>query len=266
MVKLELISKDKQQVVFSLAGVNAAVVNTLRRLVLESVPTMAIDKVEFSKNSSVLYDEIIAHRLGLVVLRTDLKSYNLLRECKCNGEGCARCQVSLSLKAKGPCSVYAEELVCKDPKIKPVFPKTIIAKLLKGQELEFVATAQLGVGADHAKWDPGLVYFKNKPLIEIDAKKNSNPEACAQSCPVSVFDVKNGQLVVNKENYLRCHLCMACVDVAGNGSVKVEKDLSEFIVSIESWGALSPVEIVETAVESFQKVLKEFDEKLLAGA
>lgn len=265
MVKLEVLSKDKQQVVFSLSETNAVLVNTLRRLILEVVPSMAIESVEFSKNSSVLYDEIIAHRLGLVVLKTDLKSYNLLKDCKCKGEGCARCQVSLTLKSKGPCTVYAEELESKDPKIKPVHPKTIIAKLQKGQELEFIATARLGVGIEHAKWNPALVYYKHKPLIDIDTKKNTNAEACAQSCPVKVFDVKNDQLVINKENHLKCHHCMACVDVAANNSVKVEKNPSEFVVYLESWGSLSPAEMVETAAESFQNVLKEFEEKLQVG-
>ncbi len=63
----------------------------------EEVPTMAIEDVEFRKNNSILYDEIIAHRLGLVPLKTDLKSYNLPEKCKCKGEGCARFQLTVPI-------------------------------------------------------------------------------------------------------------------------------------------------------------------------
>jgi len=107
---------------------------------------MAIEDVEVRKNSSSLYDEMIAHRLGLIPLTTDLKSYNLPSECKCEGKGCARCQLVLTLSAKGPGIVYSSSLKSKDPKVKPVFDNFPIVKLLKGQEIELEATATLGTG------------------------------------------------------------------------------------------------------------------------
>ena len=262
MAQLEVLSKDKNRVEFLLSDANAAIANTLRRLIIEHVPTLAIEDVEFLKNNSALYDEIIAHRLGLIVLKTDLETYNLKEECKCKGEGCARCQVILSLKAKGPCVVCASEIESKDPKVKPVYPKTPIVKLLKGQELEFIATAKLGFGSEHVKWSCGLAWYKHKPVIEINEKKNTNPDACAQSCPVKVYDVKDNKLVINKQNLLKCHLCMACVDVAANSSIQVEKSPTDFIFYIEPWGQLSVQEIIQTAVQSFQNMLKTFEEKL----
>ena len=262
MAVVELVSKDKNKVEFLLKDANAAMANTLRRLIAENVPVMAIDDVEFSKNSSVLYDEIIAHRLGLLVLRTDLESYNLKSECKCKGEGCARCQTTLTLSAKGPCTVYGSDFQCKDPKVRPVHGKTPIVKLLKGQELELIATARLGFGSEHVKWSPGLAWYKHKPLIDINEKKNTNPEACAQSCPVDVFEVKDGKLAVNKKNHLRCHLCMACVDVAANNSVSVAKSPDEFVFYLEPWGQLDAGEIIDVAVKAFQDMLKDFEENL----
>ncbi len=262
MAAIDVITKEKHRVEFELNDANTAIANTLRRLIIENVPVLAVDEVEFTKNSSVLYDEIIAHRIGLLALKTDLDSYNIKSECKCKGEGCARCQVTLSMSAKGPCTVYAGEMECKDPKIKPVHPKTPIVKLLKGQELEFVATARLGFGSEHVKWSPGLAWYKHKPVITINEKKNTNPEACAQSCPVEVYEVKDGKLAISKKNYLKCHLCMACVDVAANDSISVEKNPAEFIFYLEPWGQLSAQEIIRTAVQSFQTMLKTFEEKL----
>ena len=131
---------------------------------------------------------MIAHRLGLLSLTTDLKSYNLTKKCKCKGEGCARCQLKLTLKAKGPATVYASEIKSKDAAVKPVFPKTPIVKLLKGQDLELEATAVLGTGKEHMKWSPGLVYYKYKPSIEIGNVKS--PEAVVEACPVNIFELK----------------------------------------------------------------------------
>lgn len=264
MTELQLLEKDKKsgKVVFMLKNSNAAFVNSLRRFMTESVPTIAIEDVEFTKNSSVLYEEIVAHRLGLVPLETDLQTYNLPSVCKCKGEGCARCSVKITLSAKGPCTVYAEDLKIKDPKVKPAQPKMPIVKLLKGQELEFEATAILGQGKQHTKWSPCIAWYKHKPIIEIDEKKCTNAEAVANSCPVSVYNEKDGKLTINKDNQLNCHLCNACVETAENNSVKVTKSEEEFVFYVEPWGQLTPSEILSSATDQFRALLKELDEKV----
>ena len=100
-MEIRVLSNDKEKgkLSFIIKDTTPAFVNTLRRIMVEEVPTMAIEDVEFRKNNSILYDEMIAHRLGLISLKTDLKSYNLPENCKCKGEGCARCQLKLTLKA-----------------------------------------------------------------------------------------------------------------------------------------------------------------------
>jgi len=265
MTDIELISKDKQtgRVQFLLKNTSAAFVNSLRRFMSENVPTLAIEDVEFTKNGSALYEEMISHRLGLITLETDLETYNLPAKCKCNGEGCARCTVKLTLSVKGPCTVTADDLKIKDPKIKPVFPKTPIVKLLKGQELEFEATAVLGQGKQHMKWSPCLSWYKHKGLIDIDEKKCTNADAVAHSCPVAVFDVKDNKLTINKDNYLKCTLCNACVDLAENNSVKVTPSQTEFVFYLEPWGQLKPHEILSSATDQFRELLTELDDKLL---
>ena len=91
-MEVRVLENDKEQgkLSFILKDSNHVFANTLRRLMIDDVPTMAIEDIEFSKNNSILYDEIIAHRLGLVPLKTDLKSYNLPNQCKCEGKGCNR--------------------------------------------------------------------------------------------------------------------------------------------------------------------------------
>lgn len=135
-------------------------VNTLRRLVMNETPIMAIESVEITKNDSILYDEIIAHRLGLLPLQTDLGGYVLATSEEMEKQDfLAQSSCKLTLKAKGPGIVYAKDLKSKDPKVVPVYPETPIVKLHDDQELEMEATAVLGKGKEHVKWSAGHAYF-----------------------------------------------------------------------------------------------------------
>jgi DNA-directed RNA polymerase subunit D len=200
-IKIVEYQEKKNRLIFSVKGVDTAYANTLRRIMGFEVPVMSIDDVEFRKNTSILYDEMFAHRLGLVPLSTDLKSYNMMSECKCKGAGCASCTVKLTLKAQGPGTVYASDIKSKDPEIKPMHGKMPLVKLLEGQEVELEATAILGQGRDHSKFCPGLVFYK-MPNVDGD----------------------------------------------------------EYIFTVESWGQLTPKEIVIKAIDIYNKELEEFAE------
>jgi DNA-directed RNA polymerase subunit D len=263
-MEIKMLDKDKKsgRVSFMLLKSNPSFANALRRNMMDSVPTMAVEDVEFRKNNSILYDEIIAHRLGLLPLTTDLKSYTITSKCKCKGEGCARCTVKMTLASKSAGYVYASEIKSKDSKIKPVHPKTPIVKLLKGQEIEAEMTARLDTGREHSKWAPCLAYYKYKPVIDIDSAKCTNAEEVAESCPVDVYNVKNGKLAINNDNLLKCHLCGACAEKASKGSVKLNESDSDFIFFVEPWGQLKIKDIVAKAAEIFEDQLNELDEKL----
>jgi len=251
-------NKEEGTLSFVLKNADFTFANTVRRLVQEEVPTMAIEDVELRKNSSILYDEIIAHRLGLIPLTTDLQGYNITEKCKCKGSGCASCQVKLTLKAEGPATVYSSDLKSKDPKVKPVFPGMPIVKLLKGQKLELEATAVLGTGKQHSKWAPGHIYYKQKPLFKAGNVKN--PEEVAKACPAGVFEVRHGKLIVNEQLLLKYDLAGVVEDVSnGEASIEVTED---FVFYLESFGQLSCKQILERATEEFELQLIEF-QKLL---
>ncbi len=259
-MKIEPLSYEKKQkrLSFFLRDANPALANALRRAAVEEVPTMAVDEIELRHNSSVLYDEIISHRIGLIPLTTDLDSYNLPEKCKCEGKGCAQCQLKLTLKVRSKGPVLASELVSQDPKVKPAYPDIPIVKLLKGQRLELEATAVLGIGKNHAKWSPGLIYYKHVPIIEIK-KQCTNPVDVVEQCPQNIFEVKADKLSINKDNVLKCHLCGACADTCQpKGSVEAAKNDTDFIFTVESWGQLSPERIIEEALNSIKETSKEF--------
>jgi DNA-directed RNA polymerase subunit D len=257
---INLINYDKktEQCSFLLKGSTPVEANTLRRAIIDSVPTMSIDIVEIRKNSSALYDEMIAHRLGMVPLTTDLKSYIPPEQSKMEDPyEDPRCTVKLTLSAKGPGYVYASEMKSKDPKIKPVFDKMPIGKLLKGQDIELEATAILGYGKQHAKWAPGLAYYTYRPTVEI-VKEVSNAEEVSKACP-AVFELKNGKLFVNKDNLLTSQSYSQAVEMAKpEGSIKLTESDTEFIFHLESWGQLSCKEILLKAVDTFDEQLDAF--------
>lgn len=260
-VKMDIktLKKDNNKLTVLIKDTDHVYVNTLRRIILTEVPSMAIKKVTITKNGSALFDEVIAHRLGLIPLVTDLKSYNLQSSCTCKDAGCAKCQVSFTLKAEGPLTVYAGDLKSQDPNIKSAHAKIPIVKLLKGQELEFEAVAGLGIGKEHAKFSPGLVVFKGYPKISIDKVKN--PEEVVKSCPDDVYELQGKQIKI--KNLEACTLCNACVDIADpTGSVIVEASEKDFIFSIESWGKLSPEEILNSALDALDEKLDEFSKVL----
>ncbi len=258
-MNLKILEKKENKIVVLCKDINASLANAIRRSIMEEVPTMAIEEVTFVKNTSALYDEIIAHRLGLIPLSTDLKGYMIKENCKCKNKGCMRCQLKFVLEAKGPCIVYAENLKSKDSKIRPVYPKMPIVKLLKGQTLQIEAIAQLGKGKEHAKFSPGLVFYR--AVAEIKTGNCSNPDEIAKICPKNVFKVENKKL--NVVNELECDLCLACVEATEDEKcVQVEDKKDEFIFNIESWGQLDVKKMVDTGIVEFNSKLKELAKQI----
>lgn len=242
-------SKDGLTISFLVKGITPAFANTLRRAIVEEVPTMAIEDVEFRKNSSVLYDEIVGHRLGLIPLKTDLKSYTLPGECKCKGEGCAKCSVSLTLKSSSAGIVYAEELKSKDSSIVPIYPKMPITKLTKGQSIEFEAKAVLGKGKAHAKWSPGHAYYYNEAKITVNNDEKLLREF-KDKYPPQIFD-KSGK--IDRSLINAPALIDACEGISK--LVEIERKEDSFVFIVESWGQLSPKVIVSEAVNQISSQL-----------
>lgn len=158
MVSIDVIESNPSRIRLRLKGVDRAYANAIRRIAISQVPTMAIDDVVILENSSVMFDELVAHRLGLIPLKTDLNKYNLPEECDCkNPLGCQKCRVLLVLDAEANDKVRAvnsSDLVSEDPETKPIAENVPIVKLAPGQKIKLEAYARLGKGSEHAKWQP----------------------------------------------------------------------------------------------------------------
>jgi len=182
-MKIEILKEDERRIKFLLLDAKNAIAHALRRIMISEITTMAIDEVEFHKNSSGMFDEVIAHRLGLIPLRFDYKMYNLKSECKCKGKGCSRCEVIFEFDSKdltkdSDYTVLSGDLKSNDEEVRPVYNEIPIVELLKGQELKFKAIARLGLGKEHAKWQAAFVGLKEKKkgefLFEIESVSGLN--------------------------------------------------------------------------------------------
>lgn len=196
-MKLQILSKNDSEISFFVEGVTPAFANALRRIMMSEVPTMAIEFVDFKKNDSVIPDELLANRLGQIPLTFDKKAYNLPSECKCEAKGCSRCQTELVLKKKGPGTVYSGDLKSKDKDVSPVFDNIPITELFEGDELQFEAVAQLGLGKVHAKWQAAVVGYKNKPLKNV--KRSEEDETTEYDETSFIFNVETVSAISPEE-------------------------------------------------------------------
>jgi DNA-directed RNA polymerase subunit D len=268
-VKIEVLEKNDINLRIAVRDVDVPLMNALRRLALAEVPCMAIEEVVMIENSSILQDEIIAHRLGLTPLKTDLDAYSLPEECECQSEfGCSQCRVTLTLDAEakdGTRTVYSGEVVSENPEVVPVSDKIPIVKLAKNQKLKLEAYARLGRGKTHAKWQPvSMCAYKYYPQIITPAEKCKDCSQCVDICPKKVLAIKDERIDVR--DLLACNLCMDCVDACPQkpSPLKVEWEKNAFIMNVESTGALPPERVLREATKLLGKQLDEFEEQLKA--
>ncbi|MCI4432082.1 MAG: DNA-directed RNA polymerase subunit D [Nitrosopumilus sp.] len=157
MSSLEIVNKDNQKISIKLKGISLQYANALRRICLNGIPIFAIDTVDIIENSSVLPDEGLAHRLGLIPIRTDLSRFNEPSKCDCQSEtGCSNCKVMLVLDSGDSDitrTILSNELTSEDESVKPTSDKIPIVQLAPGQRIKIECYARLGRGTEHAKWN-----------------------------------------------------------------------------------------------------------------
>lgn len=261
-----MLEKDDVNLRLLVKGVDVPFMNALRRIVISEVPCMAVDEIVVLENSSVLQDEMIAHRLGLVPLKTDLDSYNLPEECECKSEfGCNLCRVTFTLDAEskeGTRPVYSGEMISENPNIVPVSQKIPLLKLAKEQKIRLEAYARLGKGKNHAKWQPvSMCAYKYYPKIEI-SKTCDVCGKCIEACPRHILVRSEGKLQV--KDVKLCTLCQDCSQACpkDTAAITITSEPETFILNVESSGVLPPERIVAEAAKILDKQLKELGSKV----
>ncbi len=261
-----------------LEGFSASQANAIRRTLLADVPKLAIEDVEFHlgpirdeasgkdyDSSTSMFDEAVALRLGLLPIPTDLSQFHRKSECSCGGTGCPHCQVMFSIDKKGPCTVYAKDVVpLGDSSLAILEPDVPIVRLGARQALLAYATATVGSAREHAKWQVAhAVGVYPRPHVRI-SKKEGCTDAClkrtAASCPVDILQFGGGKLTVTDET--KCIDCGACEHACEHGSIKIEPDTERFFLRFETDGSLTPREALRYSLKELKRRFEDLRETL----
>lgn len=240
-MKLKVLQKNDEKIVFEIDKVSYAFVNALRRAFMYHIPVLAIEEVYITKNSS-LFDEALANRLGLIPLRW---------KGEIPEEG-----VKIILRKKGPCKVYSRDL--KMPKgVEVANPNIPITILLEGQEVDLEAIAKIGYGYEHAKWQASLSSYKNAVRIEVRDSKKLND--ILEDLPGKPLYLENEEVKmregIDPAFYHR-------IEELSNGLIKIEVIPDKFIFTVESVSGLTPEEIIFKGIEILNKDLEEFEKRI----
>lgn len=267
-MEIEILEMADRKCKFVLRNSTPAMANALRRTMLSDIPKMAIDTVEFHlgpidvdgkefESITPLFDEIIAHRLGMVPVPTDYSLFGFKDECVCGGEGCPNCEIMYSLNKHGPCTVLSGDLQpLGSPDLKVKDEDIPIVELADGQSVLIYAHAVMGTAKQHVKWQVANgVGYKYLPKVTIvDPSEIDSVEEIMDACPKKVFDIEGGKLVVKNE--IECSLCNTCVDIAPK-AIKVEGKDTDFVFKFETDGSLTAKQVIDKAAEILSQRAKE---------
>ncbi len=253
-MKIQILEKSDTEIKFLIEDSNPQFVNALRRITISEIPILAIDYVDFSVNNSVLYNEIIAHRLGLIPLVFNPKDFHFKEEHE-KGKTCSMCEVVFAINKKGPTIIYSKDMKSSNPDVKPLYDNIPIVELFDDQRLKLEASAFLGLGLKHSRYQAANSFYRYYPSVRTNGKI-SNIDEVIKSCPKNALKFENNKFSVN----LDCDLCKQCLKIAKpKGVLEIVGDNTKFIFNVESVSGLKPEDIVLHAVNILKKKVKEFN-------
>mmetsp|Transcript_14487 Transcript_14487/g.43791 ORF Transcript_14487/g.43791 Transcript_14487/m.43791 type:complete len:392 (-) Transcript_14487:343-1518(-) len=203
---INLNEQKADEIEFDVQGVDPAIMNCLRRILISEVPTVAIEHVFILDNTSIIADGMFAHRLGLIPINLDPRKLDwrdanspaterntvvlkLHVDCTRKADGSINHEKVLSqdLQYLSGGSEIPEETQCtfsEDQRealgltedIAAVLPDILLAKMRPGQSIELEAHCTKGIGAEHAKWSPvATAWYRLEPemvlLKDVEGEK-----------------------------------------------------------------------------------------------
>jgi len=244
-----------------------SIINALRRAMMSDVPKMAIEDVEFHlgpirdeegkeyESSSPLFDEIIAHRLGLLPVPTDLDTLNFRKECACGGDGCPNCTIMYSLNKRGPCTVYSRDLEpVGDSTLAIIDPDVPITRLNEGQALLIYATAEIGRGRDHVKWQAAnALGLEVETTLKIN--KKDDVEDFIKHFKEKHPDVQPGPTMESLQSFL---ITQEAEELMKSGAIEKITDNNKVYMTYETDGSLKAKRVLIEALKILELQFNEF--------
>ena len=246
-MEIEVRSQSDDEMVFIVRDAEVPFINAIRRVAMVNVPKIAIEDVNIIRNDSAMFNEVLAHRLGLTPLVSDLDALEGLSLPEDDDWGEYTNGIMFHLNEVGPKVVYSKDLISSDSKIKPVYDTIPLVKL-----------KEVGYGKEHAKWMPTTVCaYKQYPEITFNDDVEIDYD-CAQACPRGILKSdrrsKKIKIVEEHENspligVENCAMCKSCVRASDNGYINVGFKPNDFIFRIETDGAMPPKEVLLKACD-----------------
>src|SRR6056297_1245901 len=241
---VEFIESEDRKARFLVRGLTPALANGIRRAMIADVPTFSIDTVRFSENSSVMFDEMIALRLGLVPLTTPLDDFEI-------GD-----TVTVALDVEGPSTAYSGDIESADALVEPADENVPIIELKEGQRLEFEADAVLDHGKEHAKHQGGVsVGFRHLQRVDVEGDLGEFDDEDPQILR-GVIETPDGSIELTDEfdNDLS--------ERFPGKEVSVEDVPGAFVFHIETDGSFSVEELLLRAIDSIEERADELQTKV----
>ena len=268
-MQIKILEKSERSIEVLIEEIPLPIINAIRRYAMTQVPTMAIDEVLVMVNTSSLFDEILAHRLGLIPLKSDeaiekYRSPEECAECTAYARGCENCFAYLRLEAAAEndsITVYSGDIVSDDPDVAPVYKNIPIVVLAPGQRLVIEMRARLGRGIEHIKWSPVTV-ATNRYVAKININKSRCDlcKRCIEICPRKIFYVENNEIKIRNE--LDCIICRQCERICPKDAITLSWYENKYILRLESTGALKPTRILTESINMLIKKLDELHEQI----
>lgn len=186
-MKLSVSKPRGNKLEFTVDGVNVEFANLIRRYGMVCVPTFAVDNIVMYENTSSIFDEYLAHRIGLIPLVTPVKA-------------AGDAEVVFVIDETGPKVVYSADMKSKDADVKPAKDKIPVITLNEGQRLRLEAKAKIGTGKTHAKFQSGLLSYnmdnEGKFSFKVESFFQMDPnDLLLRACDVildEVADIQKG--------------------------------------------------------------------------
>jgi len=241
---VEFIERDDRNARFLVRGATPAFANGIRRAMIADVPTFSIDTVRFVENSSVMFDEMIGLRLGLVPLTTPLDDFEV-------GE-----EVTLALDVEGPATAYSGDIETSDAMVQPADDNIPIIELKEQQRIELEADAVLDRGRDHAKHQGGVaVGYRHLQRVEVVGDEGEFDEQ-EPNILRGVIETEDGELVATSE------FDHDLTNRYPGKELEITDVPGAFVFHVETDGSFSVEELVTRAVESIGDRAAELESKV----
>jgi len=252
-MKAEILEKGDDWIKIKVKNIDYTLANSIRRSSYE-IYIPAIEEVEFFANDSVLYDEILAHRLGLIPLIPN-REINIKEECSCKGKGCNKCMLKVKLEAKGKKMVYSNEI---EGEAKALFNMPIVW-LEEGQELKCIGYIKMGNVFEHSKYQAGLVIFNPVfKLLDFNPSFFEKNEEGKKIVEKFKIELKKG-VEINEKQY---EILDFIKEKYPDSKIQLELSEEDFIFYIETYSYLKPEEIFVKSIKALDKNLSELLEKI----